>query len=111
MPLMLFDWTELEVPASLQNRSVYIKGGEAGNTWGTLPTASELYVEARYISNGTTFETAVVTSSAVLTDNATWTEFTLPSFTPAAVGQVQYRGWLKKYQASAELYVDAKLNT
>jgi hypothetical protein len=45
----------------------------------------------------------------VLTDNTTWVQFTLPAFTPAAAAHVRYRAWLRKYTASAGVYVDAQL--
>jgi hypothetical protein len=103
--ILIFEWTELAVAASSQARSVYIRGFG----WTAWPTAAQLYVEAEYVSNATTFARTTVTSTAVLTDNTTWVQFTIPAFTPAAAGHVRYRAWLKKYEASSGVYVDAAL--
>ncbi len=108
-PILVFEWTEAAVPASAQNKSIYIKGGEVGETWSSFPENTELYFEAEYISDGTTFVTTTIASTAVLTDNTTWTQFPTGSFTPAVAGHVRYRAWLKKYQASAKIYIDNKL--
>ena len=105
-PVVIFEWTELSVPALAQNRSVYIRADAA---WSVYPVNTELYVEAEYISNGTTFTTTVVKSTAVLSDGSTWVQFTIPTFTPAAAGHVRYRAYLKKYEASRKIYVDNML--
>jgi hypothetical protein len=104
--ILIFEWTELAVAASEQNRSIYIRGFG----WTGWPTAAQLYFEAEYVSNGTTFARTTATSTAVLTDNTTWVQFTIPAFTPAAAGHVRYRAYLKKYEASSGVYVDARLN-
>ncbi len=104
-PIRALEWTENDVPASAQTRSVYMRG----YGWSVFPTSAQLYLEAEYISNGTTYAHTLVASTAVLTDNTTWVEFPV-SFTPAAVGAVRYRIYLKKYQASSGVYIDSKLN-
>ncbi len=104
--LIFLEWTELSVPASAQNKSVYIRADAA---WSVYPTADELYIEAEYISNATTFATTIVKSTAVLSDGSTWVQFSIPTFTPAVAGHVRYRGYLKKYEASRKLYVENML--
>lgn len=103
-PVMLYDIIELDVPASAQTRTVYV------NTygWTVLPDATELYLEAEYISNGTTFNRTLVKSTDVVSTNGTWTALNV-SFTPAAAGQVRLRVYLKKYQASSGVYVDNRI--
>jgi hypothetical protein len=103
--ILIFEWTELSVAASSQNRSIYIRGFG----WSSWPTAAQLYFEADYVNSATTFDLTTVTSTAVLTDNTTWVQFTLPAFTPAAAAHVRYRAWLKTYAASSGVYVDAAL--
>jgi len=105
-PIQIFEWTELSVPASAQNRSIYLRADAA---WSVYPTADELYIEAEYISNGTTFATTVVKSTAVLSDGSTWVQFAIPAFTPVIAGHVRYRAFLKKYEASRKIYVDNML--
>jgi hypothetical protein len=106
--MLIFEWTELSVPASAQNKSVYIRADAA---WSVYPTAAELYIEAEYISNGTTFARTIATSTAVLSDGSTWVQFAIPAFTPAAAGHVRYRAYLKKYEATRKIYVDNMLVT
>ena len=108
-PILVCEWTELAVPASAQNKSVYVKGEGWTFGPGNAPLASELYFEAEYISNGTTFARTTVASTQVLTDNTTWVQLATGSFTPAAAGHVRYRVWLKKYAASCKVYVDNAL--
>ena len=104
-PMLLFEWTEASVPASAQNKSVYLRGGG----WSSFPTNAQLWVEALYVSNGTTFAITETRSTAVLADNTTWVEFAIPEFTPAVAAHVRYRGWLATYEAGASVYVDAQL--
>ena len=104
--IMIFEWTELSVPASAQNKSIYVKG----EGWSTWPTNTQLYFEAEYISNATTFETTIVKSTEVLTDNTTWTQLTTGSFAPAVAGHVRYRAYLGTYAAACKVYVDNQLN-
>lgn len=104
-PVLVCEWTELGVPASAQNKSVYVRG----EGWTVWPTASELYLEAEYVSNATTFARTTVTSTQVLTDNITWVQLTTGSFTPANAAHVRYRVWLKKYEAASKVYVDNAL--
>jgi len=104
--IIIFEWTELSVPASARNKSVYMRADDA---WSVYPTADELYIEAEYISDGTTFATTVVKSNAVLSDGSTWVQFSIPEFTPAIAGHVRYRAYLKKYEASRKIYIDNML--
>jgi hypothetical protein len=103
--IIIFEWTELSVPASAQNKSIYVKG----EGWTSYPTSAELYVEAEYISNATTLARTVVKSTAVIDENTNWHQFSIPEFTPAAVGHVRYRSYLKKYEAACKVYVDNML--
>ena len=105
-PIQILEWTELSVPASAQNKSVYIRADAA---WTVYPDNTELYIEAEYVSNATTLATTVIKSTAVLSDGSTWVQFSLPSFTPAAAAHVRYRAYLKKYEASRKIYVDNML--
>ena len=104
-PIRIFEWTEFDVAASAQTRSVYVKG----EGWTGFPTAAQLYFEAEYISNATTLVKTVIASVQVLTDNTTWTKLSV-TFTPAAAGIVRYRAWLKIYEAACKVYVDNALN-
>ncbi|MBI5903914.1 MAG: hypothetical protein HZB84_10595 [Deltaproteobacteria bacterium] len=103
-PVFTYDIIELDVPASAQTRTVYV------DTYGysVLPDATELYLEAEYISNGATYARTLVKSTDVVSANGTWTALNV-SFTPAAVGQVRLRIYLKKYQASSGVYVDNRI--
>ena len=101
--VLIFERKVQSVPAVAQNKSIWIRADAA---WSPYPTAAQLYVEAEYISNGTTLAASKSTSTAVLSDGSSWVEFAIPQFTPAAVGSVVYRGWLKTYQASRSIYVD-----
>jgi hypothetical protein len=105
LPILVCEWTEVAVPASAQNKSVYVKG----EGWSSYPLASELYLEAEYISHGTTFARTTVASTAVLTDNTTWVQLATGSFTPAVAGHVRYRVWLKKFAVSTKVFVDNAL--
>lgn len=100
----ILEWTENDVPALAQTRSVFIRG----YGWSAFPANTELYFEAEYISDGTTYTHTWVKSTAVLSDNTTWVEFPV-TFTPAIQGAVRYRVYLKKYQASSGIYIDNKL--
>jgi hypothetical protein len=104
----IFEWVEWDVPASAQIRSVYIRGGNGGGEdWATFPTAAQFYLEAEYFNTlGNTH--AFVVSDDVLTDNTTWTKFSV-SFTPGKIAHVVYRLRLCTGAASVKLYVDALL--
>lgn len=109
----ILEWVEWDVAASAQTRKIYIRGGNGGaENWSTYPTATELFFEAEYYDEAGTCHKAFAVSTAVLTDNTTWTEF-LVTFTPGRVGQVVYRLWLGLVigVASVKLYVDPQLNT
>jgi len=102
--IRIFEWTEIDVPASGQTKSIYIKG----EAWSSFPSGAELYLEAEYISNGTSLVTSVAASSQVLTDNTTWTQLSV-TFTPAVAANVRYRAYLGKYEAGCKIYVDNRL--
>lgn len=102
--IRVLEWTELDVPASAQTRSVYIKGGG----WTVWPTAAQLWLEAEYYDSSMT--KVVLASTDVLTDNVTWTPLTV-AFTPGQAGTVRYRLYLAAYQAASKIYVDNMLVT
>jgi len=102
-------WTEMDVPASAQTKTIYIRGSNA-TAWSTYPTAAELFVEAVYLNHGTLLTHATAVSTAVLTDNTTWTAFPV-TFTPAQAGPVRYRVIFGAYTAGAEIFVDNQLAT
>ena len=110
----VFEWTEMDVPASEQTKSVYIRGSNTvgGKTaWSTYPTAAELFFEAVYLNHGTALTHAVATSTAVLTDNTTWTKCPV-TFTPLQAGLVRYRLIFGAYTAAdASIFVDNMLVT
>jgi hypothetical protein len=106
----IFEWVEWDVPASEQTRSIYIRGGTGGaEDWSTFPTAAQLYLEAEYYDEAGSTHRAFIASTAVLTDNTTWTQFPV-TFTPGRVGHVVYRLRLGVGAASVKLYVDPQLN-
>jgi hypothetical protein len=113
LTLPVFEWVEWDVPASEQTRKIYIRGGNGGaEDWSTFPTAAELFLEAEYYDEAGTCHKAFVVSTAVLTDNTTWTAFPV-TFTPGRVGQVVYRlrpGFVTGV-ADVKLYVDPQLNS
>jgi hypothetical protein len=102
--LKIAEWTENNVPASTQNRRVYVKG----EAWTSFPTSAELYIEAEYYDSALGWTTTKLKSTQVLTDNTTWTALTL-SFAPSRVGDVVYRIVLQKYEAGASVYLDHAL--
>jgi hypothetical protein len=113
--IRVLEWTELDVPTSAQSKSIYIRGGDTGAGWTTYPTGGptgELFVEAEYLNHETALTTAVSTSTAVLTDDTTWVQFSIPSFTPAQVGPVRYRVIFGAYESGGcEIFVDNQLVT
>lgn len=81
--------------------TIYIRG----YTWSTWPTAAQLYCKASYLSNAASSARTTVTSTQVLTDNTTWTAFTM-TMTPARSGIVYVDVKLGLYVASSGIYVD-----
>ncbi|RJO61096.1 MAG: hypothetical protein C4542_07360 [Dehalococcoidia bacterium] len=104
-PLSILEWDEFDVPATEQTRFVYVRG----EGWTVWPEASRLYLSAEYIDDAHTLATAKVLSTQVLSDNKTWTKFSV-TFKPSVKGTVRYVMQLSKYQAGAKVYVDNQLN-
>lgn len=105
----ILEWTEWEVEAVPQTRTVYIRGGNGGaENWSTFPVAAELFLEVEYLDEVDTAHRAWIKSTAVLADNTTWTAFTV-EFTPGRVGPAIYRLFLFTGGASLKLYVDTQL--
>jgi hypothetical protein len=102
--LPIAEWTEFDVSASAQTKSIYV----LGTGWVVFPLATELYLEAEYYSAGSGCAKTVIASTQVLVDNTTWTQLSV-TFTPGQVGLVRYRAYLKKYAASAWVNVDNAL--
>lgn len=103
-PLLLLEWTELDVPASEQTRSIYV----LGNGWTSFPTNAQLYLEAEYYNAASGVEKTTVASTQVISDNVTWTALSV-TFTPGQVMPVRYKAWLKTYESGASVFVDNKL--
>jgi len=101
-PLKMFDFV-IWAPASQKTYSVYMYA----SGWTTLPTASECYIEAEYYDQAAGAHKATMQSTQAFTANDTWTEFTV-TVTPAQEGILRLRGYLKKYEAGAKVYVDIK---
>lgn len=103
--LKVFEWTLDAVPASPQANTIYI----LGTGWGaTFPLATELYLEAEYISSATLPTKSLAVSTDVLVDNTNWKSFTV-NYTPLQVGIVRLRLWFKRYVAGAKINVDNRL--
>lgn len=106
----IFEWVEWDVPASSQTRTIYIRGGTGGGeNWSTFPTAAQLFLEAEYFDEAGTNHVAFAVSDDVLTDNTTWTAFSV-TFVPGKAGRVVYRLRVGVGAASVKLYVDPQLN-
>jgi hypothetical protein len=98
------EWTENNVPASVQNRRVYVQG--AG--WSVFPTSAQLYLEVEYYDAAGAWTTTTLKSTEVITANGAWKELTV-QFTPGRIGPVTYRIVLAKYEAGALIYLDHAL--
>ena len=93
-------------PASTTTVTVWIR---AYGTWSPYPTASELWIQALYVSDDATpTRTLSTASTQVLSDTTTWVAFTT-TFTPHIESWVEIKVKLTKYQdASTGCYVDVK---
>lgn len=93
-------------PASSTTITIYIR---AYGTWSTYPTASQLYIQAKYLTNGTTGARSSSTASTqVISDATTWVAFTT-TFTPVVAGFAYITVKLNLYQdTSTGVYVDVK---
>jgi len=91
-------------PASSTTITVYMR---AISAWTGYPTASELYLEASYLSSGSGGARTTVASNDVLSDATTWVAFDV-TFTPSQAGWVYLDVVLKKYEASNGVYIDVK---
>jgi len=101
----LFEWTELNIPATPQTRSIFVEG----TGWSTFPTATELYLEAEYPSGSGVEDFSTIASVQVISVNSVWTELSV-AFTPARVGVTRYRLYFGRYEAGAKIYADGCLN-
>jgi len=101
---ILGKWVENNVPSSQQTRSIKIKG----EGWTTFPTADQLYFSAEYFDESTGSHTTTIQSTAVLTNNTDWFDFTV-TFTPAQEGKVVYQAYIKTYQTASKIYIDNAL--
>jgi hypothetical protein len=90
-------------PASATTVSIWIR---SLGTWNSdYPDATELWVEALYVSNATTGQKSSVVSDEVLTDGTTWVEFQV-TFTPAVASFAYLSVNLAKYYSGCGIYVD-----
>lgn len=109
-PLTLNNESEIDLPfklwiaAALTTVTIYIR---ALGTWGTYPTASELYLEANYISDaGASADRTTVVSNDVLSHASDWKAFDV-TFTPVQAGWVYLNVFLKLYEDAGDgCYVD-----
>ena len=85
--------------------TVYIR---AKGTWGTYPTASELYFQASYISDaGAAGARTKINSTAVLSHASNWVAFAV-TFTPTQAGFVYGNVFLHLYEDAGDgCYIDA----
>jgi hypothetical protein len=106
--MRIFEWVELDVPASAQTKSVYVKGEQ----WTVFPTAAQLYLEAEYLSDDSPIATALATSTAVISDNTTWVALAV-TFTPHIASRVRYRLYVGCYEGGTtrKVYIDNQLVT
>ena len=102
--VLIAEWTEQNVPASIQSRRVYVRG----TGWTIMPTASQLYLEAEYYDAAGAWTQTTIASANVLSGNGVWEPLTV-SFTPGRIGDVVYRVVLAKYEAGAMVYLDHAL--
>lgn len=85
--------------ATLTTITIYIR---AKGTWGTYPVASELYIEASYISDsGAGGDRTKVVSNDVLSHASDWKAFDV-TFTPLQAGFVYLNVFLKKYEDAGD---------
>ena len=101
-PLEMFEF-KIWAPASQKTYSVYMRA----SGWTSLPTSSECYIEAEYYDQASGAHKATITSTQSFSANDEWTEFSV-TVTPAQTGVLRLRGYLKKYESGAKVYVDVK---
>ena len=94
-------------PASSTTITIYMRGY---GTWTTVPTNTELYVEAEYVTDDTTGAitrtTAVSTQTLTQVSQSDWVAFTV-TFTPHVASFANLKIYLKKYQSTSQgVYVD-----
>lgn len=92
--------------AAAKTITIYIKGYD----WSTFPTAAQLYAEASYYDAAAACTRTVLASTQVLTDNTTWTAFTMtiPAGYPKRDGWVYVNVYLNLYTVNCGVYVDIK---
>jgi hypothetical protein len=85
--------------------TVYIRG----LNWSTYPIASQLFLQAEYVTDDTTgaITRATAVSTAVLTDNTTWVGLAV-TFTPHVASFVNLKLYLGLYASTCGVYVDIK---
>ena len=92
---------------------VYNAGAEATYTvymtasgaWGTLPTNTQLWLEAAYFDNAGDAGRSVAVSDDVIAVEGTWAAFDV-TCTPNAAGPVRLRVWLNLFSASDFIHID-----
>ena len=101
-PIKMFEFV-IWAPNTQKTYSVYMRA----SGWSSLPTSSECYIEAEYYDQASGTHKATATSSQSFSANDTWTEFSV-TVTPGQEGILRLRGYLKKYESGAKIYVDIK---
>lgn len=81
-------------------RTITIKIRSVG-AWATYPTASELYIEFKYLSDAVTAERTAIASVQVLSHASDWVEFTV-TFTPLQTGIAYGAVYLGKYEDAGD---------
>lgn len=100
----LFGWTELNVPATQQTKTIYVKG----EGWTDFPTTDDLYFTAEYYNSTGSLSTTQSYFAGAISNNDDWFPISI-TFAPSQSGAVRYKGKLGKYQASSKIYIDNQL--
>lgn len=94
---------QIYCPSGSRTITVYMYG----DGWGaSLPSSTECYISASYLNNAGTADRTTIASNDSLAEDS-WTAFDV-AFTQARNGWVYVTVVLKKYIASAVVYVDIK---
>jgi len=95
-------WCREEVATTV---TIYIRGESAWD--GAYPTASQLYIEAKYLDHDSNATRTAVVSNDVIADGTTWVAFDV-TFTPKQDGFVYINIYLTLYEAGEGIFVDIK---
>lgn len=82
--------------------SLYMR---ATGTWSSLPSNTELYLEASYFDSPSDAGRSEAVSTDTISVEDTWTQFSV-TCTPARAGPVRLRAILKKYESGKKIIID-----